>query len=1152
MDHLSQSTYPSPITLTKPMADHHLPPHGALCLPTWLRVLPLVCLLPGCLPAVGELDPNGQGGMGGQTATGGSTGSGSGGRVITADDRDGDGLSNQEEEEGWTIFIDSEAFGPDADTDKLEELLVTSDPDDPDTDGDGIDDGDEFFDRTNPDDVDTDGDRLSDYEEKFRWQTNAKSVDSDGDARGPDADQFPRSTLYDGAELENGTSPAFRDTDGDGKDDYEETVTFQERDPRIAELPRAVVSFDGDISMRLNVEYADSEGSSVEYGETFSQETSRSSSRSDTNSTTTTVAGQGAYFDGLEFTKQGALNFVGQKVLNLGVKLLPDDVADVLDINKEPTPDVATTESTTLTQSSTQSSRQEHSRYTTDSSTRTETVSEGEISLGVTVTNAGTETFELDGLFVTMMQWQPRSQAWQALATLEPAYDEPIALAPGAQAVKETRAENVNAELLKEFMANPTRLYYDTAQYSMRNREGVDFAFITENTYARTGLVTVDYGNGRVSYSRVATNVGRYSKETANPDDEDAPFEVGDPTGIAMKDVMDILDLNYEVSERRLGDGTRVDVLSRIGDVENFGGTDGAFPGDRKTGALQDPTGFWVIYAERDSQAADDLDFDDLHVRAGDNVRLVFVQDRDGDGVYRREELLLGSFDVDEDTGEPEDELRPVNSEAAGSIEVAYSESPVALSAGLVTTESGSDSIFDSVDSDLDGLVDSEEVRIGWSVEVSGNEEYQVFSNPIEPDSDGDTLTDYQERVAGTDPLNIDTDGDGVADGCESAPLDPSDTNFERWGQIEALGEGITNCGANSYVYLATMDANILGYGVSLTTGEFEPLLGSPFSLVSSGKPQRLPDVLAHPSLPFLYASNDSDDLSAYLIDRETGELSLDAVTQIDGNDFNGGEPNQYYTRLWINPVFHSLTVWNLGYSEVWHFSIGGDEAAANYGALSPLGGFEPHSTHYGITFAPDGSAYSFGRQNYSDRDSEHEIQSVLVDPEDGDLSEGEVINTDLTQQYRDLITAPYEDTHLVIGVTDQRLDVLLAEGDGTWTPYAQNTISPASRSLLSATPDGRFLYVMDTEGGALKGYDLKTVVEGALQPIAVPEVDLGGTLVFSPAASAAFGRYAGQMYSVDGQTGALSQIPGNDYPGVSDSARTNTTESIGLTVVAR
>ena len=69
------------------------------------------------------------------------------------------------------------------------------------------------------------------------------------------------------------------------------------------------------------------------------------------------------------------------------------------------------------------------------------------------------------------------------------------------------------------------------------------------------------------------------------------------------------------------------------------------------------------------------------------------------------------------------------------------------------------------IDSDGDGLLDSEEARLG--------------TDPYNPDTDGDGLTDGDEvNARGTDPLNPDTDFDGLKDGAEvlsygTNPLDP-------------------------------------------------------------------------------------------------------------------------------------------------------------------------------------------------------------------------------------------------------------------------------------------------------------------------------------------------------------------------------------------
>jgi hypothetical protein len=62
-----------------------------------------------------------------------------------------------------------------------------------------------------------------------------------------------------------------------------------------------------------------------------------------------------------------------------------------------------------------------------------------------------------------------------------------------------------------------------------------------------------------------------------------------------------------------------------------------------------------------------------------------------------------------------------------------------------------------AIDSDKDGLSDIEERQLG--------------TNPNLYDSDGDTLSDYQEvKVLGTNPLNVNTDGDRYNDNVDPNP----------------------------------------------------------------------------------------------------------------------------------------------------------------------------------------------------------------------------------------------------------------------------------------------------------------------------------------------------------------------------------------------
>jgi len=83
----------------------------------------------------------------------------------------------------------------------------------------------------------------------------------------------------------------------------------------------------------------------------------------------------------------------------------------------------------------------------------------------------------------------------------------------------------------------------------------------------------------------------------------------------------------------------------------------------------------------------------------------------------------------------------------------------------LFGTGSGS-----GLDSDGDGLTDDEERRIG--------------TNPFNADTDGDGIPDGDEIRLGTDPLRADTDGDGIIDGLDKYPLDPTAGGPTWWDRL--------------------------------------------------------------------------------------------------------------------------------------------------------------------------------------------------------------------------------------------------------------------------------------------------------------------------------------------------------------------------------
>ncbi len=328
-----------------------------------------------------------------------------------------------------------------------------------------------------------------------------------------------------------------------------------------------------------------------------------------------------------------------------------------------------------------------------------------------------------------------------------------------------------------------------------------------------------------------------------------------------------------------------VEELESIGALSNQRAED---RGDPVRGVAGDAEGLWIVYVKREDQSAPDLPFDEIRLFAGDEVRLVYIRDIDGDGLMAREEAIYGTGDVD-----------------AG-----------------------------SVDSDDDGLTDFQEVKVGWEVTVAYNDgspktaSYRVTSVPTESDADGDTLTDPQERSLGTDPNNPDTDDDGLSDGCELQPLDTNHTvdnemclaspvvaylggdSFNDWFEILELGtDGTMNLitnpvpsgGSDATDIVFTPDgrnAYVSGNGsFKVTALNVDPASGTPtlnpFQQIEDGG--GLSDYLrvaVHPNGRYAYLLDrgpDQDGVWTYEINDDTQPGKLDQI-DFENGDISGPE----------------------------------------------------------------------------------------------------------------------------------------------------------------------------------------------------------------------------------------------------------------------
>jgi len=171
----------------------------------------------------------------------------------TSADTDGDGYEDGAEVNRYNTAPTDATDYPEADSDDdglpdSEEEDRGTDPNDPDTDGDGLEDGAEVSDYgTDPNAVDTDNDGLTDREEVRQYDTDPTEPDTDGDGYEDgaevneyetdptDGDDYPgrdsdSDGLSDSRESELGTDPTDSDTDGDGLQDGAE-VNEYDTDP---------------------------------------------------------------------------------------------------------------------------------------------------------------------------------------------------------------------------------------------------------------------------------------------------------------------------------------------------------------------------------------------------------------------------------------------------------------------------------------------------------------------------------------------------------------------------------------------------------------------------------------------------------------------------------------------------------------------------------------------------------------------------------------------------------------------------------------------------------------------------------------------------------------------------------------------------------
>ena len=621
-------------------------------------------------------------------------------------DADGDGLTDAEEQAGWTVTVRL-ADG------RTESRVVTSDPFEADTDGDGESDRNERAYGTDPRSADTDGDGLTDFQELNQIYSEPTDQDTDGDG------------LVDGLEFDSfRTSPLLADTDGDQLLDGEEVV-LANRNPRIADLPAPAIEVGAvDLSLDTRFTATSTEGKR----ELESNTTSSTLSQTDGQSFSTNDTNTHEFFAkasvGAEYSIGGDAG-VGQLTGNFAVETgYTGQWSSSL-----------TRESSQETVRAYESSQQTDAETTREESVAREVVG-ASMRATVTLRSIGNIAFTISDVEVTAFTLDPRDPSRLIpVATLQPQSgpDATYNLGPlipqrGPLIFESTE---VFPSTIEALMRDPRGLVFKVANFDLTDEFGRNFAFTSQDINDRTAPLVIDFGgqdadgDGLSDASaryRVATSSGRIVGDingdgTVDDLDRTVYDALGRQVGITLTEALeDIVGLTrYEeeddptsslsaiqiaqsFSVRTVSTPSGpVQVLWRIGDVAS------GEPGDRRAWEILTPTGI-----DRG------VDFDDRLLRTEDGVTLAYVQDADGDRVTARWEYLLGCSDQ-------------------------------------------------LVDTDGDGIGDYEEIYVGWEVLLPTGS-YTSYPNCARTDSDLDGLDDLEEQALGTDPLLADTDGDGLTD----------------------------------------------------------------------------------------------------------------------------------------------------------------------------------------------------------------------------------------------------------------------------------------------------------------------------------------------------------------------------------------------------
>lgn len=521
-----------------------------------------------------------------------------------------------------------------------------------------------------PADPDSDGDSLTDAEE-LDLGTDPAKADTDGDG------------VSDAREITQGTDPNSTDTDGDGRSDAEELASGGTNslilNPLIADLPQ------GDVVIMSSPRI------------TFNKTLGMSSEVSDAFETSTSVGTESRLSRGMSSSKSVEMSHTAGVTASVSatVGLTAAEVTAEVSASYEFSYSSTRESSSSWSRDQASTRSQALSELKSTTSGQSETMNGGTISVSARVINDGDLAWSLDDLRLAAYSRSPRTgRIIEPLPQLSVASGFPeTTLDGGDQTLPLTFAADLNVDQLSAVLENPDGLTVAPASPRFLNAEGTAFAFNADDVDARTATVSIDFGIEPDGTPRGRSGRAAEQFRVAIP----SQHREGLPLDTLLADLL-LMEPEFGTTPWRSFESDETEALGP-GLIE----LDGVRSSD-------EDTTYWTIVHEARTAGGratvlneynitnESYDASEIRVNRGDTVQLVFVADRDRDGLAERTERMLGTD-------------------------------------------------LDNPDTDGDGLTDGAEF-IGW-INDAGE---RVSSDPTLVDTDFDGVSDPDEMAAGTDP----------------------------------------------------------------------------------------------------------------------------------------------------------------------------------------------------------------------------------------------------------------------------------------------------------------------------------------------------------------------------------------------------------------